>query len=194
VTRSRQDDRITNMRVAVHANAEDLLAYFTRRVSSAEDAADLVGETMLAVWRRIADLPDDSTRARMWMFGVARRVLANHHRSQTRQRALTSKIEQQHGIEDSPYATARAEFLDVRAAIDQLPAAHRELILLVHGDGFSIVEASRIMSTTASTARSRYSAALKKLHDVLNDEHPHETQANAVLPTAYDSSRKSEAI
>lgn len=58
---------------------EPLLAYALRRVAHPEDAADVVAETFLVAWRRRHDIPADD-EARLWLYGVARRVLANHHR------------------------------------------------------------------------------------------------------------------
>jgi RNA polymerase sigma-70 factor (ECF subfamily) len=74
VNNGKPDVRSTRMRTAVEGNGADLLAYFSRRVTPVEDAADLLADTLMAVWRRVADLPADGTGARMWMFGVARRV------------------------------------------------------------------------------------------------------------------------
>ena len=54
------------LRGALRANSDALLAYFERRVSPRVDAADLLGETMLHAWRRHRDMPtDDGTRQRM---------------------------------------------------------------------------------------------------------------------------------
>ena len=157
-----QDERTARMRDAVDNNSGDLLVYFTRRVNPVQDAADLLSETMLTVWRRIADLPDDPLRARMWMFGVARRVLANQRRAKTRHSNLAVKLRHQL-IEQYAYQPAFTDQSDVREAIDELPASQRELVMLVHGDGITIAEAAKIMSTTASTARSRYGTALRNL-------------------------------
>lgn len=58
-------------------NAADLLSYFGRRVRIPADAADLLSETFVVAWRRGDRMPADPEQARMWLFGVARRVLAN---------------------------------------------------------------------------------------------------------------------
>jgi RNA polymerase sigma-70 factor (ECF subfamily) len=169
VTRATQDARAARMRAAVEHNADDLLAYFSRRASPIEDAADLLGETMVVVWRRIADLPADETKARMWMFGVARRVLSNYRRGRLRQSELAVRLRDdlrvQHGA--IPFF---GEAPDVWTAVDRLPEAQRELVLLVHGDGFTVTEAARLMGVPASTTRSRYAAALRTLELALTEE------------------------
>jgi hypothetical protein len=79
----------------VEANAADLLAYLERRTDSAEDAADLLGETLVVAWRRIGDLPADDEQARLWLFGTARNVLGNHPRGLRRARDLSTRLRQE---------------------------------------------------------------------------------------------------
>lgn len=57
-----------------------LLGHLLRRVSGPTAAADVLAETYLVAWRRIQDVPVGGD-ARPWLFGVARRALANHERS-----------------------------------------------------------------------------------------------------------------
>ena len=148
------------MRSLVEDNASDLLHYFARRVTPPEDAADLVGETMLTVWRRVADLPRDDVKARMWMFGVARKVLSNQRRGRQRSLALAERLRDELRVAGPPPSGV----LDVIAT---LPEAQRELILLVHGDGFTITDAAKLTRTNPSTARTRYATALASLRQTL---------------------------
>src|SRR5215472_12223538 len=61
------------------ANHAPILGFALRRTASPDDAADILAETFLTAWRRLDELPagDD---ARLWLYGVARRVLANYYR------------------------------------------------------------------------------------------------------------------
>ena len=76
-------DEELRFRELFDSHFRELLGYALRRVGSPEDAADVVAETMLVAWRRIDEVPADGT-ARLWLYGVARRVLANHRRGQVR--------------------------------------------------------------------------------------------------------------
>lgn len=58
------------------ATYKPLLGYALRRCDSPEDAADVVAETFTIAWRRATDMPA-GPQARLWLYGVARRVLAN---------------------------------------------------------------------------------------------------------------------
>jgi len=55
-------------------NSRDLLAFFVRRAESPEDAAVLLGDALLIIWRWADSIPSDDLQARMWMFGVARNL------------------------------------------------------------------------------------------------------------------------
>jgi RNA polymerase sigma-70 factor (ECF subfamily) len=151
-------------RAALRETADDLLGYFERRVSNREDAADLLAETMLQAWRRADAIPEHGERQRMWLFTVAANVLANHRRSTRRRSALVDRLRQHLHEPDVPDSS---EDSAVRDAVLRLNDVHRELVMLIHWDGFSITEAAELLGINASTARSRYAAARERLRQAL---------------------------
>lgn len=142
-------------------NAADLLAYFERRARGAE-AADLLSETMVTAWRRIAAMPTDPTEARMWLFGIARNVLSNAERSAQRRWNLADRL-RAHLITEPVADGDHASNIEVRDAVARLPSELQELIALIHWDGFSIAEAAEMVGIPPSTARTRYQAARRQL-------------------------------
>ncbi len=156
-----------DIRATLRDCSPDLLAYFERRVPSREDAADLLGETLLVAWRRVDRLPDDAERRRMWLFGVAAHVLSNHRRSSSRRGALVERL-RRHLVTEPPAADA-GEAHAVRDAVRRLPTTQRDLVMLVHWEGFSVAGAAEILGVNASTARSRYAAGKATLHAALTD-------------------------
>jgi len=64
---------------------------YCRRRTDAETAADCLAETFLVAWRRLDDVPDGDA-ALGWLYGVARRVLANEFRSTRRSRRLITRL------------------------------------------------------------------------------------------------------
>jgi RNA polymerase sigma-70 factor (ECF subfamily) len=62
---------------------------------------------------------------------------------------------------------------EVRDAVRRLPQAQRELVMLVHWDGFSIRDAAEVLGVNPSTARSRYAAARASLVASLDDANVH---------------------
>jgi RNA polymerase sigma-70 factor (ECF subfamily) len=154
------------LRVALRGVSQDLLAYFERRVHVREDAADLLGETLLQAWRRHDALPVEPERQRMWLFTIAANVLANHRRSHRRRNALTDRLRDH--IAGSTPQPDLAESQAVRDAVIRLADAHRELVMLIHWDGFTIVEAAKILGLNTSTARGRYASARQTLRAALS--------------------------
>ena len=130
-------------------------------------SGDLLGETLLQAWRRRDVLPDEPQRRRMWLFTIATNVLSNHTRSGRRRTALADRL-RDHMSGTSPDVDL-TEILTVREAVLRLHDAQRELVMLIHWDGFSIVEAAEILGINASTARGRYSAARETLKRALAD-------------------------
>jgi RNA polymerase sigma-70 factor (ECF subfamily) len=74
-------------------NYQPLLGYALRRCRSPDDAADVVAETFTVAWRRSDDVPAGE-ETRLWLYGVARRVLANHHRGERRHSIKTAMLSQ----------------------------------------------------------------------------------------------------
>lgn len=145
------------MEPALRAVTPDLLGYFERRVASREDAADLLGETLLQAWTRKDNLPQDPERQRMWLFTIARHVLSNHRRATGRRLQLVDKLKAVLLTvqPDSELGDQAA----LRDAVRRMPAPQRELIMLVHWDGFTIAAAAELLGINPSTARSRYATA-----------------------------------
>lgn len=159
------------VRAALNESADDLLTYLERRVIPRDDAADLLNETLLQAWRRIDAFPaHDPTRQRMWLFTIAANVLANHHRSRRRRSALTERLRL--NLATASPAPDIAETNAIRDAVLQLHTAQRELVMLIHWDGFTIVEAAELLGLNASTARTRYSAARTVLREALTENIP----------------------
>lgn len=123
---ARPEDRVTRL---VEAHAPDLLAYFTRRVEYPPDAADLLSDTLLVVWRKVRRLPDDDTEARMWMFGVARHVLSGHRRGRRRRSKLQDRLHNELLVLPS-HANERTT--ELQSALAELEPTDLEIIRLVH--------------------------------------------------------------
>lgn len=158
----------TRLIAALSEASADLLAYLQRRVG-VDDAADLLGEAMVVAWRRVADLPTDEERARMWLFGIARGTLLNHARGERRRWALADRIRQSGADAVAPASDDGAE---VRDAIGRLDPDLAELVRLVHWERLSLADAAELLGIPASTARGRYQRAKEELRAVLGIQVP----------------------
>lgn len=153
---------------ALGAASADLLAYLQRRVGH-DDAPDLLGETMVIAWRRVADLPDDPERARMWLFGIARGTLQNHARGERRRWALADRIRVTATDAAAPPAD---EGVEVRDAIARLDPDDAELVRLVHWERMTLVQAAELLGIPDSTARTRYARVKDRLRTALGATTP----------------------
>jgi len=156
-----------SLEASLRAAAPDLLGYFERRVIPRQDAADLLGELMVQAWRNASSAPAEAEQRRMWLYGVARNVLANHTRSMRRRSALVDRIRGYLAAAgDSP---DEAEGSAIRDLVARLPETQRELLVLVHWDGLTITQAAQVLELNASTARSRYAVAREALRSAINE-------------------------
>jgi RNA polymerase sigma factor (sigma-70 family) len=116
-----------------------VLGYALRRSDSREDALDLVAETFAVAWRRRIDMPVDPEEVRPWLFGIARRCLANALRSTQRAGRLGARLAESLADASVPDPSAlheeRAETRLVHEALGQLPPDDRELVTLIAWEG-----------------------------------------------------------
>ncbi|MEU5904743.1 sigma-70 family RNA polymerase sigma factor [Micromonospora sp. NPDC047527] len=152
------------------ANFEPLLAYAMRRVEQPEDAADVVAETFLVAWRRSRHMPPD-TEVRPWLYGVARRVLANHHRSGLRRGRLGDRLRQRlRAVIVADPGSEVPERLTVRAALARLGEQDRELLMLTFWEGLEPREAADVLRISPAAARTRLSRARARLRQLVGDD------------------------
>ncbi len=172
MTVSPRIDREERFRRVYSANFEALLAYAVRRVEQPPDAADVVAETFLIAWRREDEMPSgDETR--LWLYGVARRVLANHHRGGVRRARLGELLRQRLTPADgTDPGTEVPERLAVRAALARLSPIDREVIALTVWEGLQPREAATVLQVSPEVVRTRLSRARARMRDLLgHDRH-----------------------
>ncbi|GLY30864.1 RNA polymerase sigma factor [Kineosporia sp. NBRC 101731] len=138
-----------------------ILNYVLRRVNGPDDAADVVAETFLVAWRRSEEIPAGED-ARLWLFGVARRVLANHARGERRRSQLGQRLrlELREDAVDDPSADL-VEVLAVDAALGALEATDREVLELTVWDQLTPSEIGILLDLPAPVVRSRLFRARK---------------------------------
>jgi RNA polymerase sigma factor (sigma-70 family) len=141
-----------------------ILAYALRRVKDPEDAADVVAETFLVAWRRLDEVPVD---ARLWLFGVARRVIANLHRTERRRTRLGERLAESLRTELATQPAPAGEAAEALRAMGELEDEDRELLLLVSWEELSPGEAAKVLGISSLAARSRLHRARRRLRDLL---------------------------
>jgi RNA polymerase sigma-70 factor (ECF subfamily) len=149
-------------------NSRDILAYAVRRTENSEDASDVVAETFLVAWRRGKDVPAGD-EARLWLFGVARRVLSNQQRGERRRTRLAGRLQTELSVALDSVPEPEAES-EVMRALDQLQPNDREVLLLAGWEELEIAQIAQVIGVTAVAARSRLHRARRRLEKVMTDE------------------------
>jgi RNA polymerase sigma factor (sigma-70 family) len=139
----------------------EVLGYLLRRTQNTDDAADVFAETFLAAWRRLDDLPA-GPEARLWLYGTARRTLANHRRGQRRRVALADRLRADLSLSYQPPDQA-AEVAEIGAAFGQLPEPDRELLALVAWEGLDPGQIATVLGCSRNAVRIRLHRARRKL-------------------------------
>lgn len=157
----RSADSSVDVEAFVQRESGSVLDYFHRRCPNGEDAADLLGETLVVVWRRRSVIPADPLQARMWLFGIARKVLNGNRRSHRRRAALTARLGDELAVTPGPSEDSSGE--QMRLWIAELSQLDQEIITLVYWEGFTLEETAQILNAKPGTIRSRHSRARARL-------------------------------
>ena len=144
------------------------------------DADDLVQDTLIKAWSH-RDKFETGTNLRAWLFTILRNTYYTavvRRRREVRDeddqyaRALTSAPNQEWGLAIHALQTA----------LDQLPAEHREALILVGAAGLSYEEAAEICGCALGTIKSRVNRARSRLLKVMDIERA----SDAVARTRQD--------
>lgn len=144
----------------------DVLAYAMRR-TDAGSAEDVVAEVFLTAWRRADRVPD--TEPVLWLYAIARRVLANQRRAARRRQALVDVIgplTRWHAVAPEPGGSALTE------ALGRLRRDDREVLMLTAWEGLDASQAAAVLGCTQQAVHTRLHRARARLHSELNREIP----------------------
>ncbi len=145
------------------AHIPRLRRYARALAGDSHRADDLVQDTLeramakFHLWRRGSDL-------RAWLFTVMHNVFINQLKVR-RELALDEAVED--GLQSAPQSDP-LELRDLDAALRQLPAEQREVLLLVGLEQLSYAEVSKVLSIPLGTVMSRLSRGRERLRAVIS--------------------------
>ncbi len=143
--------------------APDVAAYALRRASGV-DAADVVADTFLVAWRRHDEIPGEPATL-PWLYGVARRVLANQRRSRERRSRLHDRLRAEfveHAARDA-HVEEDDRFQRVAAALESLSDDDAELLRLIAWEGLTPTDLATAMRLEPAAVRERIHRARGRL-------------------------------
>lgn len=151
--------------------ADRLFRYARARTGSADDAADIVGQTMLAAHEELERYDPARGSFAGWLFAIAARRIADRGRRAGRWRRLIVWLRGPEPLgDDALDALVRADdAARVRALLGRLPERDRELVLLRYSAGLSSAEIGDALGISAGAARARLSRVLDRLRAELGE-------------------------
>jgi RNA polymerase sigma-70 factor (ECF subfamily) len=143
------------------ANYARVLAYALRRVDR-QVAEDVAAETFAVAWRRLAAVPADELP---WLYGVARRTIANQRRGNRRRAALLARLSREApaALGSADVAGAIAERAAVVAALERLSERDRETLRLIAWEGLDTARAARAAGCSSGAFAVRLHRARRRL-------------------------------
>lgn len=138
--------------------------YVLRRSESAEDAAEAIAETFVVLWRRLDACPNDE-EARPWLFGVARRVLANQRRGERRRSALAERLTSE--LDPAEVSIPAVSDGGVARAFAALSESDREVLSLLAWEELTREELAVALGVSRPVARLRLHRARRRFEAAL---------------------------
>jgi RNA polymerase sigma-70 factor (ECF subfamily) len=126
-------------------------------------ADDVVNQVFLVAWRRREQVPHEGTR--LWLFAVARRVVANELRTKHRRERLVAKMGLVVGEEPMTADDLGNQGVNsaIHDALARLSNRERESLIITEWDELSISEAAMVAGCSPATFRVRLHRARRNI-------------------------------
>ena len=141
---------------------------------NSEDAADAVQDAFLRLWRAAGKYRGEC-EVKSWLYTLTKTAALDILRSRSAHAVISSDELSETGAEpEDPSPTPEEEagrqelIREVRAAIDALPEAQREAIVMRELHGMSYIEIANATDSDIGTVKSRLSRARAALAEILN--------------------------
>ena len=174
----RQGDRFAAI---FDRHAPAIHRYLRRRIGE-HAAEDVLGETFLIAFRRRGRFDPERSDARPWLYGIAAKLVVDHHRRENRRRSivgLPDRAADEHADEVADRVSAQSQQAILRAALDRLSADDREVLVLIAWEELSYAEVAEAMSIPVGTVRSRLHRARQQIrHWLATADNPTELTRN----------------
>ena len=170
-----RDARLTEL---FEAHASRLYAY-ARRHAGSDEAEDLVADAFAVALRRLDDVPSDGAEAFAWLIGTVRKLAANQRRRRaTHERHWREAVRDAwHTGHTSSPEDAVVEQERCLAALAELSATDREVLLLVAWEGLTTDQAANALGISRNAFGVRLHRARQRLQNEIHPTHMPELRA-----------------
>ena len=157
------EDGGERLRALYEQHGRAVLAYARHRTWLCADAEDVLAETFLVAWRRIADIPVDAPRP--WLYAVAARVLANQRRGAERRDRLVERLKETQVLGSRRMHTSDTD--DIEVAFLSLRAPDQQILRLAAWESLRPAEIGRVLCISPNAASIRLHRARIELRRAL---------------------------
>jgi RNA polymerase sigma-70 factor (ECF subfamily) len=150
------------------------------RWMDADSALDIAQEAFTRLWKHWEDGGETIQNIRAWLLRVARNLAEDYAKSAFRRNGTTAP-QLMEGVQSHELlpleSMAQAEaFAQIRATLEELPEADRELLTLRYGLDYDAATIAEVLGIAASAVHMRLSRARQRLAERLT------AQGNTTLP------------
>ena len=163
------DGPLSNSALQILEHIDALYGYAMTLTRDATEAEDLVQETYLRA-TGAANQPQPNSNLKAWLFVIMRNAWLNQLRhNQSGPRFVELETNEAEDADGNPHVVylRKLEREQVRAAIEKLPQAYREIVVLRDIEGFTYQEIAMVLDCPAGTVMSRLGRARAQLRDSL---------------------------
>lgn len=143
------------------------------RAQARDEAADLRAEVLLATYRHLSRFSGGEEQFRSWVFTIAHHRLVDHQRQIARAESL-DEVPESHWAAPGPWtefgALARGREEQLRATLDPLPAAQRQVLLLRTVGNLSLEQTAEVIGRSVGTVKLLQHRAVAALRSRFADE------------------------
>jgi RNA polymerase sigma-70 factor (ECF subfamily) len=169
--------RVTEFERLYEAHFDEVAAYFARRTTDPQQVADLAADTFVEAITSFATFDPRRGNPRGWVFGIARRVFAQHCERVSRGRDTVQRLSGRREL-DVDEVTELVIRIDAErdsralvAGLAALPPADRDAVELVDIAGLGRKEAAAALGITLGALRIRLFRARAKLRKAAGENH-----------------------
>lgn len=165
----RNQDADVAFRQFVEANEAAVHAFIRRRVQDPGRAQDLTQEVFLRAWRNADRFDAQRDDARGWLFAVARNLVIDAHRADAARPRTAGTDELLASLPAADETEAAVAAWSMAAALRQLTAPHRDVLLCLYYRRWSVAETAVHLGVPVGTVKSRSTYALRALKLVVQE-------------------------
>jgi RNA polymerase sigma factor, sigma-70 family len=159
-------------RILLRMYSERLYWQIRKMVVSHEDADDVLQNTMIKIFKGIAQF-EQKSKLSTWMFRIAYNESVTHlNQRAVKMKVDTGELVQQltQNLEADAYFSEDEALIEVQQAIASLPERQREIFNLRYYDALKFDDIAEILSLSTGAVKSSYHIAAKKVEQYIKND------------------------